>query len=96
MSPRIEEYTRYLVASNYSKGEVMKAMEECRGMDRNELIRRPRKSSRPSGPKKMIFTPKWERRDPHVHQAMTAFKTLLYTDKENEKAFPNGTPMCPS
>jgi hypothetical protein len=87
LSPRIEEYTRYLVASNYSKGEVMKALEECRGMDRNELIRRP------SGPKKIIFTSKWDPRGPNVHQAMTAFKTLLYMDKENEKAFPKVTLM---
>ena len=36
LSPRIEEYTRYLLAS---KVEVEKVMEECRGMDRKQLIR---------------------------------------------------------
>ena len=87
MLPRIEEYTRYLVAIYFSKGEVMKAMEECRGMDRNELIRRPRKSSRPSGPKKLVYTSKWDPRGPNVQQGMAQFKTLLYMDKENEKHF---------
>ena len=93
LSPRIEEYTRYLLASNYSKVEVEKAMEECRGMDRKQLVRRPRKSARPNEAKKIVFVSKWDPRGPNVQQAMTVFKNLLYLDKENEKAFPKGTLM---
>ena len=93
LSPRIKEYTRYLLASNYSKVEVEKAMEECRGMDRKQLVRRPRKSARPNEAKKIVFVSKWDPRGPNVQQAMTVFKNLLYLDKENEKAFPKGTLM---
>ena len=48
LSPRVEEYTRYLMASDYSRKEVEVAMQEARRQDREELIRRPRrqKSSR--------------------------------------------------
>ena len=35
LTPRIEEYTSYLVASNYNKKEVTENMEECKQMDRS-------------------------------------------------------------
>ena len=38
LSPRIEEYTRYLLASDYTRAEVDRVMGECRIMDREELI----------------------------------------------------------
>ena len=37
---RIEEYTRYLLASGYTRKEVHKVMEETRAMDRAEIIQR--------------------------------------------------------
>ena len=93
LSPRIEEYTRYLVASNYDRVEVEKTMEECKGMDRKELIRKSRRNRRNAGPKKIVFTSKWDPRGPNVHEAMKSFQRCLYMDKENEKAFPPGTLM---
>ena len=41
-SPRVEEYTRYLLASDYTRVEVEAAMEEARGRDREELLQEPR------------------------------------------------------
>ena len=55
---RIEEYTSYLVASNYNKKDVMKIMGECKVMDREELVRRPRKEKGRNGQKKFIFCSK--------------------------------------
>ena len=43
LTPRIEEYTSYLVASNYNKKDVMKIRKDCKRMDRVELIQRPGK-----------------------------------------------------
>ena len=50
LSPRIEEYTRYLMASGYLRKEVEKEMEKARQLDRVELIGRPRRA-RASGRK---------------------------------------------
>ena len=41
LSPRVEEYTRYLMASDYTRQEVEKEMEEARQLDREEMVRRP-------------------------------------------------------
>lgn len=46
LSPRIEEYTRYLLASDYSYQEVNKVMQECKALDREEMIKRPRRDKR--------------------------------------------------
>ena len=43
LEARIEEYTRYLLASGYERKEVVKMMADCKAMDREELIKRPRK-----------------------------------------------------
>ena len=34
LSPSIEEYTRYLLASNFTRAEVEAAMAEARGLDK--------------------------------------------------------------
>ena len=49
LSPRIEEYTRYLLASNYTRQEIDAVMEGCKQLDREEMIRRPRKDERRRG-----------------------------------------------
>ena len=91
LTPRIEEYTRYLVASNYNRKEVEEIMGECKQLDREELIRRPRKEKRNNGPKKYIFCSKWDPRGPNIHTAIKKFQNILYMDKENEIAFPPGS-----
>ena len=58
LSPRIEEYTNYFVASDYDRKAVMKIMDECSKVDRVELIKRPRKNKRRGGgPKTYVCTP---------------------------------------
>ena len=91
LTPMIEEYTRYLVASNYNRKEVEEIMGECKQLDREELIRRPRKEKRNNGPKKYIFCSKWDPRGPNIHTAIKKFQNILYMDKENEIAFPPGS-----
>ena len=44
LDARIEEYTRYLLASGYQRKLVDKMMTECKVLDREEIIKRPRKS----------------------------------------------------
>ena len=90
LTPRIEEYSRYLMASNYPKKEVEKTMEECKHLDRKELINRPRRNSNSRQPKKYVFCSKWDPRGPNVHEAIKRFENILYMDRENEKAFPRG------
>ena len=91
LSPRIEEYTRYLVASNYDRKQVQKTLEEVKLMDREELVKRPRRSVNRGGKKKFVLCSKWDPRGPNVHKALKSFEGTLYMDKENEKAFPPGS-----
>jgi hypothetical protein len=44
LSPRIEEYTNYFVASVYDREEMRKTLEECKNVDREEFIKSPRKT----------------------------------------------------
>ena len=45
-SPRVEEYTRYLLASDYTREEVAAAMEDARRKSREELLEEPRSQTR--------------------------------------------------
>ena len=91
LTPRIEQYSRYLLASNYTKKDINKAMDECKKMDRKELINRPRKNSNVKQPKKYVFCSKWDPRGPNIHEAIKGFENILYMDNENKKAFPPGS-----
>ena len=93
LTPRIEEYTSYLVASNYNKKEVMEIMEECKVLNRAELVRRPRKEKGRNGQKKFIFCSKWDPRGPNIHTAMKTFQNIVYMDNENKCAFPPESPI---
>ena len=89
LSPRIEEYTNYFVASGYDREEVRKTLEECRNVDREEFIQRPRKNkNRNGGPKKYVLCPKWDPRAPNVRDGLKLMEEVLYFNKENEKVFP--------
>ena len=55
LTPRIEEYTRYLLLSDYSMEEVEVAMEEARRLDRGELVARTRRGRRRGGERKSVL-----------------------------------------
>ena len=46
LTPRIEENTNYFVASEYNRKEVRKILNDCKSLDRKELISRPRKKEK--------------------------------------------------
>jgi hypothetical protein len=92
LSPRIEEYTNYFVASDYDRKEVMKVMDECSKVDRVELIKRPRKNKRRGGgPKKYVLCSRWDPRQPNVREGLKLMEDILYLNKENEEVFPKGS-----
>jgi hypothetical protein len=88
LSPRIEEYTNYFVASDYDRKEVMKITDECSKVDRVELIKRPRKDKRRGGgPKKYVLCSRWDPRQPNVREGLKLMEDKLYLNKENEEVF---------
>ena len=92
LSPRIEEYTNYFVASDYDRKEVKKILEDCSKVDRVELIKRPRKNKRVGGgPKKYVLCSKWDPRQPNVREGLKMMEDILYLNKENETVFPRGS-----
>ena len=91
LSPRIEEYTRYLLASDYTRKEVEVVLEECRLLDREEIIKRPRRDKRRGGPRKFVMCSKWDPRQPNVHMGVKIFQEILYQNRENEICFPRGS-----
>ena len=66
-------------------------MQECKQMDRGEMVRRRRRSTDTTKPKKYFFCSKWDPRGPNINNAMRSFQTILYMDGENKKAFPQGS-----
>ena len=60
-------------------------------MDREEMIKRPRKDKRRGGPKKFVMCSKWDPRQPNVHKGMKMLENMLYENRENEKCFPRGS-----
>ena len=58
LSPRIEEYSKYLIASDYTRKEVEKVMGECKNKNRNELIQKPRKDKKKGGDRKFVLCSK--------------------------------------
>ena len=48
------------MASNYPRKEVDKNMQECKQMDRGEMVRRRRRSTDTTKPKKYVFCSKWD------------------------------------
>ena len=93
LSPRIEEYTNYFVASGYDRKEVRKTLEECKNVDREEFIKRPRKNKNQNngGQTKFVLCPKWDTRAPNVRDGLKLMEEALYFNKENEKVFPEGS-----
>ena len=91
LTPRIEEYSRYLLASNYTRQEIDEVMEGCKYLDRKEIIKRPRKDKRRGGPKKFVICSKWDPRQPNIHKGVKLLEEILYMNKENEECFPRGS-----
>ena len=76
LSPRIKEYSRYLLASGYSRMEIDRVMGECEDLDREEIIRRPRKDKRRGGPRKYVMCSTWDPRQPNVHEGMKLLENI--------------------
>ena len=89
LSPRVEEYTRYLMASDYSREEVEVAMREARNLDREELIRRPRR--RRGKERKFAMVTRWDPRAPNIKEGLKQLESVLYDNPENVKVFPKGS-----
>ena len=51
----IEENTQYLLASEYTRAEIDNVMWECRGMDREQIITRPRKTRKKVVQRNLLF-----------------------------------------
>jgi hypothetical protein len=94
LDARIEEYTRYLLASGYQRQEVDKMMAECKVMDREEIIKRPRKSRRgnaQANQRKFPLISKYDPRQPNVQEGLKLFEEILYLNEENLEVFPKGS-----
>ena len=89
LSPRIEEYTRYLMTSGYSRTEVEKEMVKARQLDRVELIRRPPRA-RASG-RKFALVSRWDPRGPNIKEGLKQLESILYENPENLRVFPRGS-----
>ena len=90
LTPRIEEYTNYLLASDYSREEVGEVMERAKNMDRNNMINGNRNNRRRTQ-KKYVLCSKWDPRQPNVREGLKLFEEVLYLSEENIKAFPKGS-----
>ena len=66
-------------------------MGECQNLDREEIIRRPRKDKRRGGPRKYVMCSTWDPRQPNVHEGMKLLENILYENSENRKCFPKGS-----
>ena len=91
LDPRIEEYTNYLLTSDYSRKEVEKVMKECKEMDREEMVRRPRRPRRQQREKKFALVTTWDPRAANVKSGLDKFKEILYQSPENRTLFPPGS-----
>ena len=60
-------------------------------MDREEIIRRPRKDKRKAGPRKYVMCSTWDPRQPNVLAGMKLLEGILYENSENKKCFPKGS-----
>ena len=88
LSPRIEEYSRYLIASDYSRKEVEKVMGDCKKLDRLELIKSNKKRRQES--RKYVLCSKWDPRQPNIKEGLKLLEDVMYLNSENKKAFPQG------
>ena len=60
-------------------------------MDRENMVKRPRRNKRNGGPKKFVMCSKWDPRQPNVHDGIRMLQNILYENRENEKCFPRGS-----
>ena len=83
LSPRIEEFTKYLMASDYSREEVEKEMADARELDREELIRRQRRERR--GQREFAMVTRWDPRGPNIKEGLKLLEGVLYDNPDNVK-----------
>ena len=77
------------MASDYDRKYVSRIFNECKSVDREELIKRPRKKK--NGDKKFVLCSKWDPRQPNIKEGLKLFEEILYSSRENEKVFPKGS-----
>ena len=68
-------------------------MAEARGLDREELIRRPKR--RREGGRKFAMVTRWDPRAPNVKEGMRQMEAILYGNPENVTVFPRGSICWP-
>jgi hypothetical protein len=88
-SPRVEEYTRYLLASDYTRVAVEAAMEEARGRGSEELLQEPRSERREK--RKFSMVTKYDPRAPNMGEGLKLLKEILHQNPENIRVFPKGS-----
>ena len=68
------------MASDYSREEVEKEMEVARGLDREELIRRPKQlwesTNRNRGQKKYAMVTRWDPRGPNIKEGLKQLERI--------------------
>ena len=89
-SPRVEEYTRYLLASDYTREEVAAAMEDARRKSREELLEEPRRERRRGGRKYAMVT-RYDPRAPNIGQGLKLLEEILHQNPDNTRVFPRGS-----
>ena len=89
-SPRVEEYTRYLLASDYSREEVEVAMEEAGRRNREELLEEPRRERR-RGRRKFAMVTRYDPRAPNIGEGLKLLEETLHLNPENTRVFPRGS-----
>ena len=85
----MEEYTRYLLASDYTRVEVEAAMEEARGRGSEELLQEPRSERR--GKRKFSMVTKYDPRAPNMGEGLKLLKEILHQNPEKIRVFPKGS-----
>ena len=93
LTPRIEEYTNFLLASDYSREEVEEVMEMAKNMDRNNIITRNRNNRRRTQ-KKYVLCSKLDPRQPNVREGLKLLEEVLYLSEENKKSISEGVNYC--
>ena len=86
----MEEYTRYLLASDYTREEVEVAMEEVRVKGREELLLNTTRERRRKG-RKFAMVTKYDPRAPNIGKGLKLLEEILHQNPDNIRVFPKGS-----
>ena len=82
----MEEYTRYLLASGYSREEVEVAMEEAGRRNSEELLEELRRKRR-WGRRKFAMVTRYDPRAPNIGEGLKLLEETLHLNLENTRVF---------